>query len=1170
MRLKKIKLSGFKSFVDPITIPMEGDLIGIVGPNGCGKSNIIDAVRWVMGESSAKHLRGDSMADVIFSGSNSRKPVGKASVELVFDNTDGKAPGQYASYAEISIRREGSRDGTSDYFLNKTRCRRKDITGLFLGTGLGPRAYAIIEQGMITRIIESKPEELRWFLEEAAGISRYKERRRETETRIRHTRENLDRVEDIRKELGDQLKRLSRQSKAAAKYKGLKEDERRLKSELLALRWQEATGHVQEHDLVLSGKETKLEGAMADKRAVEAGIEQIRQQQTEANDQFNSIQAEYYSVGAEIAGLEQSIQHARETLQQRLREQEELNRTWSEASENLQSDLKQLERLSKRLEESQPKLHQAIELRDNTGELLRESEESMRAWQQDWDEFSVAATEPAKARDIENTRANQLQHQIEQLQEREQRLRDELAGIEDQLQGEDVAVLREQSTRLENAVETQEKALEATEQSIAAVRKELDKLQAAAEAQRGEEQRLTARLESLNELQAAAQGDHDKALNEWLHRRGLANLPRLSAVLTVEAGWEQAVEQVFGDKMAAVCVQDLSTLAPDLAGLDRSRLTLIDIANGNGQLNREANRPLLADKIRTEANLDGFLGGIYTADSLEEALGARGDLAGHESIVTRNGQWVGPNWLSLAGDDSDRSGILARTKEIEQLGDEIDRLQQQLLEKQQQIEGSQQQLSRLEQNRQEQRQQLNERNRERATFREQLGHKEARLIQLTERCQQINAELSEIGQLGDQAGTDHETARQQAQVAAEKISSFDTRRAALQQARESLRKTFDDASRAFNQARDTLHEIEIERQSIQTAFESTQQGVTRLEGQLKHLIERRQELGKLLTENKSPEDTLKQRLEESLQMRLQVEERLNNARKQVSELESQLREKEQARNDQDQRVQEIRQELEQERMARQELIVRRQTIEEQIDESGAVLNQVISDMPEEAELSEWQERLEKIDRRITRLGPINLVAIEEFEEQSERKVYLDKQYDDLQQALSTLEEAIHKIDRETRMRFKDTYEQVNEGLGKYFPKLFGGGKAYLEMTSDNLLDTGITVMARPPGKRNTNIHLLSGGEKSLTAVALLFSLFELNPAPFCFLDEVDAPLDDANVSRYSEILRNMSKKTQLVYVTHNKITMEISDIMLGVTMSEPGVSRLVAVDVDEALEMVAQ
>ncbi len=1169
MRLKKIKLSGFKSFVDPTTIPVNGNVIGIVGPNGCGKSNIIDAVRWVMGESSAKHLRGDSMADVIFSGSTARKPVGKASVELIFDNGDGGAGGQYASYAEISVRREASRDGQSDYYLNKTKCRKKDVTDIFLGTGLGPRAYSIIEQGMVTRIIEARPEDLRSFFEEAAGISRYKERRRETENRIKHARENLSRVEDIRKELDTQLNRLQRQSKAAQKYKELKAQERLLRAQLLSLRWRLITEHIGAHDSTLSQQETNLEAAIADQRAIEAELEKIRSGQIEAADHFNAVQAEFYSIGAEVANIEQAIQHARESHQQHMREHEQINRSWEEANLHLESDVKKLEQLGGELELSTPRRNEAVARRTQAVEALSEAEAQMQAWQAAWEQFSQQAAEPVKAREVQQARMRQLEPHMAQLREREQRLRAEAQYISSELAKAGVDTLRQQAAERDLQCESQEQRLEQIEVQMLEVRAQEEVVGAQLKDLRGRQQSGEARLASLRELQAAALGQHDAGLNEWLKTRQLNDAPRLAGMLSVEPGWEQAAERVLGAELGAVCVSDLDGMAASLTDLKKSELVLFDLSAPRGA-SAPARRTTLLEKVSSQADLSGLLAGVYIAENLGEALSMRAELVPHESVVTRDGIWLGRNWVAVANEESVRAGIIGRNREIESVSAELAEIAQATARAQADLSETQAQQQRLDAERAEARRQLNELQRERTTLHGLLGREESKLGQLSARHQQIETELGELGELLRRDDEQLQAARSLLQEAEAQGAQHEQTRRQLQEQRDRLRGALEAARAAANAANEALHQLDMERQAQQTAFDSTQQSIARLEGQLKHLAARRTELEQILATHEDPEADLQQRLEELLQKRVAAEERLTEARAALTSLDTALREQEQARSQQERQVQQVRQALEQERMARQELIVRRQTLDEQIREAGfeaaAVLNDVAAEMTEEA----CQTELDQAIARIERLGPINLVAIQEYEEQSQRKGFLDQQYDDLSQALATLEDAMRKMDRETRTRFKETFDKVNTGFQAFFPRLFGGGHAYLELVGDDLLDTGVSVMARPPGKRNSTIHLLSGGEKALTAVSLLFAIFELNPAPFCLLDEVDAPLDDANVERYAQTLKTMSSRTQLMYITHNKISMEIADVLLGVTMSEPGVSRLVAVDVDQAMEMVAQ
>jgi chromosome segregation protein len=1167
MRLKAIKLSGFKSFVDPTVIPINADLIGIVGPNGCGKSNIIDAIRWVMGESSAKHLRGDSMADVVFNGSNSRKPVAQASVELVFDNSDGRAGGEYAKYAEIAIRREAGRDGQSDYFLNKTRCRRKDITDLFLGTGLGPRAYSIIEQGMVTRIIEAKPEDLRGFIEEAAGISRYKERRRETENRIRHTRENLARVEDIRKEIGSQLARLEKQSKAAAKYKELKQEERLVRAQLGALRYRELDARLQEQERQLAAHQNALDAALADQRATETDIEQVRAAQHEATEGYNAVHTEFYTVGGEISRLEQAIEHARETRANLLREQEQLERTWDEAGVHRRADDGRLAELNGGLDRLRPQIEEQTHATQAAAAALHAADGAMQNWQQAWEAFARDEAERGKQREIQTTRRIQLEQHLTDTEARRQRLEQELLAIEPELATSPTDGLRHEAEALDRACEEDERALGELDARLRDTRAERERLNDELDRLRQQLHAAEARLQSLHDMQAAAAEEDDAQLADWMRARGLDKLPRLAARLTVEPGWERAVERVLGSDLVALCVPSLNEHASAAQSLNPPHLAFVEAGAGRGPA--PAGDSLLA-KLQSDVDLSSLLADIQVEDTLDAALARRAGLTAHESIVTRDGAWVGRNWLSLAHDRGKHSGWLAREREIETLTAAVVTARANAETARAGHEATQTAIAQLERERDARAQSLNERNRSRAQVREQLGHQEARLTQLTARGAQLRQELSEIGGLLSRDRSAIDEAGQFLLNLETDSATLDERRSVLTREREERRIALEQARVHERSTRDTLHRLQVEQQGLQTARDSVLSSIARLENQVQQLGERRAELNRLLSAEQAPEVELKARLDECLAKRLEVEGRLNAARETVTVLDGRLREHELARHAHERRVQQVREAMEAERVARESLTVRRDTLGAQIAETGHELTTVLAELPAEAAEEAWQERLEKIGDRVERLGPINLVAIEEFQEYSQRKEYLDKQNEDLTQALATLEEAIRKIDRETRTRFKETYDKVDDNFKMFFPKLFGGGSAYLELTDNDLLETGVAVMARPPGKRNSTIHLLSGGEKALTAVALIFAIFELNPAPFCLLDEVDAPLDDANVVRYSETLKSLSERTQLLYVTHNKISMEMAELLLGVTMSEPGVSRLVAVDVDEALRMVAQ
>ena len=1168
MRLTKLKLSGFKSFVDPTTVPMPGRLIGVVGPNGCGKSNIIDAVRWVMGESSAKHLRGDSMADVIFNGSSSRKPVGQAMVELVFDNSDGSLGGQYAQYNEIAIKRTVTRDGQSVYHLNGTRCRRRDITDIFLGTGLGPRSYSIIEQGTISRIIEAKPEEMRVFLEEAAGISKYKERRRETENRMRHTRENLERLSDLREELDKQLNRLQRQARTAERYKVLKEEERLLKAQLQALRWSALNEQAQAAEARLRERETEQEAAVASQRNIEAEIEKQRSLLSEHSDSFNAVQSRFYSVGADIARLEQTLQHAKERRQQQEQDLAQLERDGQEAEGHQAADRKRIGEIQAQLDELEPRLRQAEENEQRSAEALAGAEEAMQAWQAEWETFNQQAAEPAREAEVERTRILHLEQKLSRLQQRLEKAGQELGQQSPEQLQEEIEQLRQKQLEAEARVQQQQALLNERQQQIRELRESGHSLNGQLDQARGELQNLRGRSASLEALQQAALGKEKGAISEWLQRQQLQDAPRLAEELEVSEGWERALECVLGSHLEAVCVSGVDPLVAMMDSLREGSLNLFDISAAVGGNGHDKATPLL-DKVSAPWPLTSLLGGIYAVESLDEALALRGRLAADESVVTRDGIWLGANWLRVVRDTDAKAGVLRREHELKALAAEIEARQEKVRQLQTQLEAAREKLHEAEQGRDSVQAEFNQANRALADIRAELGGRSARLDQISARRRSLQQEMDEARAEAESDNAELQAARGRLQQALDRMSGLEQQRGELLARREQCQTSLQQARSQAQEDRHAAQEIRIRAQALRTELNSTEQALQRMQSQISQLTRRREELQTALAEGEAPLAEMAAELEQMLARRVEVETEMKQARAVVEGIEHELRQLEEARSQAEQAVEAVRHALEEIRIGMQEVRVRRQTLEEQIRESGFTLEQLQQEMPEGASEAQWQEDVEALAQKIARLGPINLAAIEEFEQQSERKQYLDAQNEDLSEALATLEAAIHKIDKETRTRFRETFDRVNAGIKRLFPRLFGGGHAYLELTGDDLLDAGVTVMARPPGKRNSTIHLLSGGEKAMTAVALVFSIFELNPAPFCMLDEVDAPLDDANVSRYCDMLREMSEQTQFIFITHNKVTMEVAEQLTGVTMHEPGVSRMVAVDVDEAVELAA-
>lgn len=1166
MRLSKIKLAGFKSFVDPTTITFPSSLVGVVGPNGCGKSNVIDAVRWVMGESSASRLRGDSITDVIFNGSSSRKPVGAASVELLFDNSETTLEGQYAKYAEIAIRREVSRDGISNYYLNGTRCRRKDITGVFLGTGLGPRSYSIIEQGMISRLIEAKPEEMRVFLEEAAGISKYKERRRETSNRIKHTKENLDRLMDVLEEVEKQIKHLDRQAKTAERYSKYKNEERRTAAELLALRTRDLDTTANAANRELADSKTQLEAAIAKQRKQEASMEEARDRQSERSDAFNKIQGRFYKVGSEIARLEQSIEHAHELRERQSKDLEQARQGAREILEHIDKDQTEIEQLQLTLNELVPGLEQARQSEAASAKSLQDAEQAIAAWQQEWDEYSSRFNESQQMRNVEQTRAEQIESRIQSYTERRKKLEEAKSGASIEELKAAFDELTAVELRKRQARDEFDRHLADIGEKIRKLRDQDQKLTRLVDERRNLLTAAQGRYASLEALQKAALGESDSDVQAWLEGTGLDDAKRVAQTIDVADGWEKPVETVLGGYLQAVCVSDIDSLTESLNNFKSGDLTFLQASFGESE---SAGSSLLSKVSGAPIALQKLLASVQVADTLSAALSIRERLDDDQSVITPDGVWLGPDWLRVSKDKDAKAGILAREHEMRRIKAEVRELQARFDSSRKLLLDGRSRQNQLEERRETLQQDAASLLSEYSETKAALDAAKYRLDQADARQIAIAEEAGELG--NDQISAEEQLreSRRRYEQAAEVIANLEVQRESLEKRRDELREELRRVREQSDADRRNVQEITIQFESRRTSKDSAAQNLARMKAQLQQFQTREKEIEDQLSNSQTPLADNKQLLERHVEERAEIEQELAAARQLVEEVEAQIRELDQARMQIDQDVDENRQKVNEAEMAARELRVRREGIADQLAQTGFEFETLIEEMDDSASIEGWDEKLAKVRRRIDRLGPINLAAIDEFKEQSERKEYLDSQLDDLKSALATLEGAIRKIDRETKSRFRDTFGDVNEGFKRLFPKLFGGGHAYLELTGDDLLSAGVTVMARPPGKRNSTIHLLSGGEKALTAVALVFAIFELNPAPFCLLDEVDAPLDDANVGRFCDIVRSMSEKVQFVFITHNKVTMELSRQLTGVTMQEPGVSRLVSVDLDEAVKMAA-
>ena len=1143
---------------------MPKSLVGIVGPNGCGKSNVIDAVRWVMGESSAKTLRGDSMDDVIFNGSAERKPVNKASVELVFDNSKGQAPGAYGALSEISIRRELLRDGVSKYFINNDKCRRKDIQDIFLGTGLGPRSYSIIEQGMVGRIVESKPEELRVLIEEAAGISKYKDRRRETENRIRHTRDNLSRVDDIISELETQLRRLKRQANDAERYKVLKAEQRDLEVELKSRRWHDLDQQVQGHDASLADLTNEFERQVAEQRGAESRIESLRQEQTALTDVLNEIQARYYGLGGEVSAVEQAIEHRIATRQQQEEELARLTSAQQEAETHLALDKERLQASDEAINALHPQ-HESKRAQHEAAQAeFAQANEQFQAWQTAWEAVNQQVADPEREREVQRARIEEQTRRMDEFHQRHATVKTTLEVIDDKLNTQEMMALRQSVSEVDADCDQLEQQLTQLDQRILEARDSIDGARTELDQVRLSHQEDAATLKALR-VQAS---EHDDAeVGEWLTETTGATLIALREVINVEPGWETAVDTVLNNRAQAHIVDDDAQWS-GLTNAAKGPRAWLTRSSAQASFDETLKLPTLLSKIKTGgAHVGHWLAEVYCAESLSEARQHIPSLRGGQSIITPVGEWFARDWALIGQANEGAQGMLAREALMVELAKKVELSQtaiDQLVDEQAVLT---QTLESATKQRNEVREVFAGRSRERTELHNRFGRLEARSTELLAQQAQLNTEREGLDEQLKVAESQVQEAKRLMQAAEAAAQAFETQRVELSSQRAGLVEALEMARRAERETGDQFQVAQLELERHRAAVQSLGESIERLQTQLTGQHARQAELADLLSGGEDPSADLRAQLKQLLDQRLEVEKELSGARNQLAEFETTMRSADQERAGFDRQSQVARDALEAKRMERQELLVRRDTIAEELSSSVEQMRQRMDDIDVERPTQEIEERLNAIRARLERIGAVNLVAIEEYEQCSERKQYLDKQQQDLTEAMETLEAAIQKIDRETKTLFKDTFEALNNGFKAFFPKLFGGGQAYLELTSNDLLETGVAVMARPPGKRNSTIHLLSGGEKALTAVSLLFAFFELNPSPFCVLDEVDAPLDDANVERYANLLQQLSKKTQLLFITHNKITMEVADILVGVTMAQAGVSRLIAVDVAEAVAM---
>ena len=1163
MRLDGIKLTGFKSFVDPTTVSFPGNRCAVVGPNGCGKSNIIDAVRWVMGESSALKLRGESIADVIFNGSSSRKATAMASIELTFDNTDGRLGGEYACFGRIAVRREVTRDARSTYYLNGNRCRRRDILDVFLGTGFGPRGYSIIEQGMIGELIEAKPDDLRAYLEESAGISKYRERRRETENRMRRTMENLDRLRDLREELEGRLHHLRRQARAAERYRELKREQRQGTAELLVLRIRDMNADLAARDRTLQRLEVEYERALSVLRRDDANIERARAEQQEHSDAFNRVQGLAYEVSATIGKTEHAIESNRERQSQLETNLANAQRRLDETARQLADDEREVTSLETAIAAKVPELEAARKKDARVSDALTVAENRSRASDAAWSDFTSRASANEREMRVEESRIEHIGQAIERLRQRLAQLQQQSG--ERPLPVDDLAGELDEAERRCDAAGA---ALEACAAELASAREAVVADENALEGARTEARCLRDEYAALDGLQQAALGGENHEARDWIEALGLDRVPRLGAELLVDPGWERAVETVLGADLRAIRVDDVGHFADALSDLEAGRVVLYEgreieaSAHGVGL-------PPLATLVRTEmGSVGAMLAGVFAAQTLDAALAHRGDLRCGESIITRDGAWLGADWIRINRTDDAAHGVIERAGALESVGARLERADGKVGELDALLAKGRQRVRELDNRRDSLQQQYRECGDVLSHLRTEQGVHRVRMEEATARQQRTESERANVG---TQASSEMDRLREAQH--AHRIAQARKRRRWTRSGPNYIAPASRQAERleaAREEAlacRGRLHELQMEHERLTTRFSAAEVVRSRLHEQRAELEALARDYRDDIAANLKPLPLLEAALQEKLREKVGVDKQLADIRRRVERAEGEIRAHEEAHRQNEMAVDQARSRLHAAQVEREGVSARCADLSEQLEDTGLSVDEAV--LPADADIEVWRQRLDKLERQIGRLGAVNLAALEELETQSERKRYLDAQNDDLEQALETLRSAISRIDRETKTRFKATFDAVNENLNTLFPKVFGGGHAYLELTGDDLLDAGVSLMARPPGKRNSSIHMLSGGEKALTAIALIFGIFQLNPSPVCLLDEVDAPLDDTNVVRFADLLEEMSGEVQFVVITHNKLTMEMADQLVGVTMNEPGVSRLVSVDLDEAAAMAA-
>lgn len=1163
MRLKSINLSGFKSFVDPTTIDLPRAISVFVGPNGCGKSNVVDAVRLVIGESQASHIRGDSLSDVIFNGTDSRSPTVQASVELIFDNADQRIAGPYANYSDISMRREVFRDTRSKFFLNGRTCRRKDIQDLFLGSGFGVRGYAIVEQGLISRLVEARPEELRAHIEEVAGISKYRDRRRETEKRIRITNENLERVRDHSAELARHISRLDRQAREAKRFAELKERERLAHARVIAHQLHSLGATLSEQDKIVTTTQIELQKLQTALQATRTNIDRLREEEVLVNETFNKVQGEAFEARSRSGRIEEDIS----SRQSRISDIEDETSLLTDRRDKLEEEfnedrnaLLEIERNHKHVERARSDARVRM---DDANKLVIEAQNAYDSWQGNWNRLLQDISDLEREKQFAQASLSNISSNEDELHRRKIRAQSDLDLDLDDVPVESIGRRLTEAGALRT--QTQE-ILNRREQELG----ELERKRLISEESRsGLEQHVNATRHQLAAhvavFERAVGRDATQENTDWLRSRSLADKPRLGEQIEVEPEWQRALDVVLGDDVKAIPLEDLEKQAPYLNEEIPEGFILVEPTS---ILPKSLKNSLLSRVTAGQESVASLIGDVYAYETLREALSVRPSLQDHESAVTKEGIWVSKRWIRFPGESGDERSVMELRTVIDSLEAQVEKLDAEYESVRQDLERDQQQIAGLRAEARNLQNELSEHSETHSTLRLELQRKQLELAEIREKHERAQSELNLISSREEELFSESERHTVTIERCTSQLSVLEDERAQLDPDRTKIVSQVEVSRSDAQEAGEQFRELDVRFNTMLSTQESLQRSATRRQSDIQELDRQIEKLQLTRNETASEIEQLKIEQSQALDAYAEVERRLRDIQVERDRLLHSIRENSNNSVLQERQLQEAQQELDSHREKMIELNADKNHLLRDLAATRHSYEEVLAELTDRDNEVTLDRALHRISNRIARLGAVNLAAIEDLAALREEQELVTLQVEDLELSQQTLLSAIQKIDSETLSMFESTLQNANQRLSEVFGKLFGGGSAQLVMTDEDPLTAGVAIRAQPPGKRTKSVNQLSGGEKALAAIAFIFAMFELNPSPVCVLDEVDAPLDDNNVSRFTQLIKEMSEDVQFLIISHNRATMRMADSLIGVTMQEAGVSRLVSVDLETAFESV--